>query len=38
MVRSENTLFLRHDLHALAEFIEAASDDFQQYHAGVSYQ
>ena len=38
MVRSETTLFLWQDPHALAVFAEAASDDLQQYLAGVRYQ
>ena len=37
-VRSETTLFLRQDLHALTVLAEAASDDLQQYLAGVRYQ
>ena len=35
MVRLETTLFLRQDPHALAVRTEAASDDLQQYLAGV---
>ena len=38
MVRSKTTLFLRQDPYALAVLAEAASDDFQQYLAGVRYQ
>ena len=38
MVRSETTLFLRQDPHALTVLAEAASDDLQQYLAGVRYQ
>ena len=37
-VRSETTLFLRQDPHVLAVLAEAASDDRQQYLAGVRYQ
>ena len=37
-VRSETTLFLRQDLHAFTVLAEAASDDLQQYLAGVRYQ
>ena len=37
-VRSETTLFLRQDSHALAVLAEAASDDLQEYLAGVRYQ
>ena len=37
-VRSETTLFLRQDTHALTVLPEAASDDLQQYRAGVRYQ
>ena len=37
-VRSETTLFLRQDPHALAVLAEAAIDDLQQYLAGVRYQ
>ena len=37
-VRSETTLFLRQDPHALTVLAEAASDDLQQYLAGVRYQ
>ena len=37
-VRSETTLFLRQDPHALAVLAEAASDDLQQYLAGVRDQ
>ena len=36
-VRSETTLFLRQDPHALTVLAEAASDDLQQYLAGVCY-
>ena len=36
-VRSETSLFLRQDPHALAVFAEVASDDLQQYLAGVRY-
>ena len=38
MVRSETTLFLRQDPHVLTVLAEAASDDLQQYLAGVRYQ
>ena len=38
MVRSETTLFLREDPNALAVLAEAASDDLQQYLAGVRYK
>ena len=38
MVRSETPMFLRQDPHALAVLAEAASDDLQQYLAGVRYQ
>ena len=38
MVRSETTLFHWQDLYALALLTEAASDDLQQYLAGVRYQ
>ena len=38
MVRSETTLFLRQDPHAPAVLAEAASDDLQQYLAGVRYE
>ena len=38
MFRSETILFLRQDPHALAALAEAASDDLQQYLAGVCYQ
>ena len=38
MVRSETTLFLRQDPHALAVLTEAESDDLQQYFTGVRYQ
>ena len=34
----ETTLFLRQDPHALTVLAEAASDDLQQYLAGVRYQ
>ena len=37
MVRSETTLFLRQDPHALTVLAESASDDLQQYLAGVRY-
>ena len=37
-VRSETTLFLRQDPHALAMLDVAANDDPQQYLAGVGYQ
>ena len=37
-VRSETTLFLRQDPHALTVLAEAASDNLQQYLAGVRYQ
>ena len=37
-VRSETTLFLRQDPHALTVLAEAASDGLQQYLAGVRYQ
>ena len=37
-VRSETSLFLRPDLHALTVLVEAASDDLQQYLASVRYQ
>ena len=37
-VRSETTLFLWQDPHALAVLTEVASDDLQQYLAGVRYQ
>ena len=37
-VRSEATLFLRQDPHTLTVLAEAASDDLQQYLAGVRYQ
>ena len=37
-VRSETTLFLRQDPHALTVLAEAASDDLQQYLVGVRYQ
>ena len=37
-VRWETTLFLRQDPHALTVLAEAASDDLQQYLAGVRYQ
>ena len=37
-VPSETTLFLRQDPHALTVLAEAASDDLQQYLAGVRYQ
>ena len=37
-VRSETTLFLRQDPHALAVFDEAASDNLKQYFAGARYQ
>ena len=38
MVRSETTLFLRQDPDELAVLAEAASNDLQQYPAGVRYQ
>ena len=38
MIRSETTLFLRQDPHALTVLTEAASDDLHQYLAGVRYQ
>ena len=38
MVRSETTLFLLQDPHALTVLAEAASDDLQQYLASVRYQ
>ena len=38
MGRLETTLFLRQDAHALTVLTEAASDDLQQYLAGVRYQ
>ena len=38
MVRSESTPFLRQDPHALTVLAEAASDDLEQYLAGVRYQ
>ena len=38
MVRLETTLFLRQDPHAPAVLAEAASDDLQQYLAGVRPQ
>ena len=37
-VRSKTTLFLRQDPHALTVLAKAASDDLQQYLAGVRYQ
>ena len=37
-VRSETTVFLRQDPHALTVIAEAASDDLQQYLGGVRYQ
>ena len=37
-VRSETTLLLRQDLHALTALAEAASDDLQQYFASLRYQ
>ena len=37
-VRSETTLFLRQDPHALTVLAEPASDDLQQYLADVRYQ
>ena len=37
-VRSETTLFVRQDPHALTVLAEAASDDLQQYLAGVRHQ
>ena len=37
-VRSETILFLRQDPHVLTVLAEAASDDLQQYLAGVRYQ
>ena len=37
-VRAETTLFLRQDPHALTVLAEVASDDLQQYLAGVRYQ
>ena len=37
-VRSETTLFLRQDPHALTVLAEAARVDLQQYLAGVRYQ
>ena len=37
-IRSETTLFLRQDPHALTVLAEAASDDLQQYLADVCYQ
>ena len=37
-VRSETTLFLRQDSHALTVLAEAASDDLQQNLVGVRYQ
>ena len=37
-VRSETTLFLRQDPHVLTVLAESASDDLQQYPAGVRYQ
>ena len=37
-VWSETTLFLRQNPHALTVLAEAASDDLQQYRAGVRYQ
>ena len=37
-VRSETTLFLRQDPHALTVLDEVASDDLQQYLTGVRYQ
>ena len=37
-VRSETTLFLRQDPHALTVLAEVASDDLQKYLAGVRYQ
>ena len=36
--RSETTLFLRQDPHALTVLAEAASDSLRQYFAGVRYQ
>ena len=38
MVWSETTTSLRQDPHALAVLAEVASDDIQQYLAGVRYQ
>ena len=38
MVRSETTLFLRQDPHALAILTEVASYELQQYLADVCYQ
>ena len=38
MVRSETTLFLGQDPHTLTVLADAASDDLQQYLAGVRYQ
>ena len=38
MVRSETTQLFRQDPHALTVLAEAASDDLQQYLAGVFYQ
>ena len=38
MVRSETTVFLGQDSHALAVLAEATSDDLQQDLAGVRYQ
>ena len=38
MIGSKTALFLRQDLHALAELAEVASDDLQRYLAGVRYQ
>ena len=37
-VRAETTLFFRQDPHALTVLAEVASDDLQQYLAGVRYQ
>ena len=37
-VRSESTLFLRQDPHALKLLAEVASGDLQQYLTGVRYQ
>ena len=37
-VRSETTLFLRQDPHALTILAEVARDDLQQYLAGLRYQ
>ena len=37
-VRSETTLFLREDPHALTVLAEVASDDLPQYLAGARYQ